>query len=159
MALRALKSGMNNAKTSRTADAPVTVSRRTWTLLLITLFLLFNVCYDWTFFSYTPDSHRRIVHVPQHAQELKAKCERLHLKPGPSADFHERTVSDRFEPGTKAVLVRNARVWTGRLEGLEVVRGDVLLDGGIIKVVGTVSQAMLNELRDISIVDAGGYVS
>ena len=34
---------MNNAKTSRTADAPVTVSRRTWTLLLITLFLLFNV--------------------------------------------------------------------------------------------------------------------
>ena len=136
------------------ADVPV--SRRTSTLLLITLFLLFNVCYDWTFFAYTPDSPRRTVRVPQHAQELKAKCAQLHLKPGPPSNFHERSVSDRFQPGTKAVLVRNARVWTGRLEGLEVVRGDVLLENGLIKAVGEVSRAMLDGLTDLSIVDAGG---
>lgn len=131
-------------------------SRRTSTLLIIVLFLLFNLCYDWTFLKSAPEA-RRAVRRPLHPDEAIARCRSLQATPGPAADFHTRTESDRFERGTTPVLVRNARIWTGRVQGLEVFDGDILLDGGLIKAVGRVNEELLGELEELTVVDAQGY--
>lgn len=100
--------------------------------------------------------------VPLHAAEIQARCHALNTKPGPPSDFHDRTESDRFVEGTKRVWIRNATVWTGRLQGLEVINGDVFLMNGIIKAVGHVDlESMgLNDRDEVEILDArGAYVT
>ena len=100
--------------------------------------------------------------IPLHAAEIQARCRALNTKPGPPADFYNRTVSDRFADGTKHVWIRNATIWTGRLQGLETIKGDVFLMNGIIKVVGHVDlQSMGLDDRDkVEILDAhGAYVT
>ncbi|KZV79501.1 composite domain of metallo-dependent hydrolase [Exidia glandulosa HHB12029] len=92
---------------------------------------------------------------PPNAPEILAKCASLHVPAGPHPDFFSRAVSDRFVPGTKATLIRNATIWTGREAGNEVVYGDVLLDGGIIKAVGTVSGVVLRD-PNVNEINAGG---
>ncbi|KAJ7589790.1 hypothetical protein C8J56DRAFT_1139426 [Mycena floridula] len=82
----------------------------------------------------------------------------MEMKPAPSASFYSRSTSDRFQPGTKPVLLRNATIWTGRVDGFEVIKGEILMDGGIIKAVGRVDKALLP--ADVSIVDVkGAWVS
>lgn len=103
-------------------------------------------------------SARRTVHIPLNAAQILGKCNALTAKPGPPADFAARTRSDRFQQGTKPVLIRNATLWTGRVQGLEVVRGDLFLDQGLIKAVGHVGPEVLNTYRDVVTVDAHGYV-
>lgn len=90
--------------------------------------------------------------VPVDAAETLAKCLAAQTNPGPPASFFKRSISDRFQPGTKPVLVRNATIWTGQIDGLEVVQGDILLDKGIIKAVGQVARSLLGS-PDISILD------
>ena len=100
--------------------------------------------------------------VPLHAAEIQARCRVLNTEPGPPSDFHDRTASDRFVEGTKHVWIRNATIWTGRVQGLEVIQGDMLLMNGIIKVVGRVDlQSMgLDDLDRVDILDAhGSYVT
>ncbi|KAK7032843.1 carbohydrate esterase family 9 protein [Favolaschia claudopus] len=67
---------------------------------------------------------------------ILSRCRALHLQPGPPDNFHERTVSDRFEPQTPPHLITNAKMWTGRNNGTEVFAGDILIDKGLIKGVG-----------------------
>ncbi|KAI0949512.1 hypothetical protein AcW1_009102 [Taiwanofungus camphoratus] len=102
-------------------------------------------------------SARRTVHIPLNAAQILGKCNALTAKPGPPADFAARTRSDRFQQGTKPVLIRNATLWTGRVQGLEVVRGDLFLDQGLIKAVGHVGPEVLNTYRDVVTVDAHGW--
>jgi hypothetical protein len=83
--------------------------------------------------------------VPKHAEETKARCRALNTKPGPPADFGKRTASDRFQPGTKAVWIKNATLWTGDRDGTEVIEGDLLLENGLIKAVGKVDPELLAE--------------
>ena len=97
--------------------------------------------------------------VPLDAQSILAKCRSLQLKPGPPADFYSRAQSDRYQPGTGPVLIQNAKIWTGEVGGSEVLRGDVLLDKGIIKTIGHVSNDILGKYADIAIMDVKGYVS
>ncbi|TFY56157.1 hypothetical protein EVJ58_g7809 [Rhodofomes roseus] len=94
------------------------------------------------------------VQVPLHAAEILRKCAALELKPGPPQDFHTRAQSDRFQPGTKPLLIRNATLWTGHLDGLEVVQGNLYLDKGLIRDVGEVAVDMLDE--EVTIIDANG---
>lgn len=54
--------------------------------------------------------------------------------------------------------MRNATLWTGRAGGLEVVHGDMLIDGGIIKGIGTVDVEGYGDELDIVDV-AGAWVS
>jgi cytosine/adenosine deaminase-related metal-dependent hydrolase len=54
------------------------------------------------------------------------------------------------------VLIRNATIWTGAVKGLEVVRGDVLLDQGLVKAVGVVEQGLLKGLEGLVEYDARG---
>lgn len=97
---------------------------------------------------------------PLHAAQTLAKCRNLHAIPGPPANARTRVQSDRFEAGTEPYLIRNATIWTGRVGGLEVLKGDVLLDQGLIKAVGHVDNALLRGLKDLVIYDAhGAWVS
>lgn len=85
--------------------------------------------------------------VPAHASATIAKCLANDLPPGPPADFHKRRYSDRFAPGTKPVLIKNARIWTGAHNGTEVVRGGILLDKGMIQEVGRISRGTLAKYK------------
>ncbi|KAI0643981.1 carbohydrate esterase family 9 protein [Trametes meyenii] len=98
----------------------------------------------------------RGVTVPLRAQEYLDKCRLLDVKPGPPSDFNTRTQSDRFVLGTKVTLVKNATIWTGRLDGLEVLHADILLDKGLIKRIGHVKGAELEQYSEVTVLDAEG---
>ncbi|KAF9450409.1 composite domain of metallo-dependent hydrolase [Macrolepiota fuliginosa MF-IS2] len=98
----------------------------------------------------------RLQTVPLHADKILDKCRQLNAPAGPPSNFHERTVSDRFESGTPPTLIKNATIWTGRVSGYEVVKGDILLDKGIILAIGDIEQAYLNNFSELNTVDAGG---
>jgi hypothetical protein len=104
--------------------------------------------------------HHHTTKAPLHAPETLALCKALHAKPGPSPTFHSRTRSDRYEEGTPPLLLLNAHIWTGEQNGTEVFHGDILLDRGMIKYVGTKLlkrvRAMYNEKELLEIVDLGG---
>jgi imidazolonepropionase-like amidohydrolase len=57
------------------------------------------------------------------------------------------------------VLIKRAKIWTGRKNGTEVIDGDILLDKGIIKSVGhlDVASDLLSSYRSrLQVVDAKG---
>lgn len=87
---------------------------------------------------------------------LSARCKYLRTPAGPPTSFYHRTQSDRYVDGTKAVLLRNAKIWTSRVNGTEVIHGDLLLDQGIVKAVGRVPRAMLLGMSDVETVDLHG---
>ncbi|KAH9948084.1 hypothetical protein B0H21DRAFT_848524 [Amylocystis lapponica] len=94
--------------------------------------------------------------VPLHAQEVLDKCRALTLKPGPPSTFNNRSGSDRFQAGTRPVYIHDATIWTGRLQGLEVIRGGILIDRGLIKAVGHVPHSILPSRDDLVYIDAKG---
>lgn len=101
------------------------------------------------------NSFARAQRVPLNAQQILNRCAKLKAIPGPPSSFVEREVSDRFEPGTKATLIRNATIWTGGRNGTEIISGDLLLDGGIIKGVGKIPNARLpDDLIEINAMGA-----
>ncbi|KAG6891468.1 hypothetical protein C0992_006199 [Termitomyces sp. T32_za158] len=65
-----------------------------------------------------------------------------------------RSQSNRFVHGTKPVLIKRAKIWTGTENGTEVIYGDILLDKGLIKSVGHLYG--LHEIygSDLVVVDA-----
>ncbi|KZT29292.1 hypothetical protein NEOLEDRAFT_1085063 [Neolentinus lepideus HHB14362 ss-1] len=101
----------------------------------------------------TQAPHQRI---PINAQEILGKCAALRQPAGPPADFGDREVSDRFEPGTNTTLIRNARLWTGVNNGTEVIHGDLLLDKGLVKAVGKVPRSLYAFLENVTVIDAKG---
>ncbi|KAG8777703.1 hypothetical protein FRC12_000242 [Ceratobasidium sp. 428] len=105
-------------------------------LLGAAAFIVWNV-------NHISHSHRSRT-LPPHATTALSRCKSLHEKPGPPRSFWSRTVSDRFEPGTPPTLIQNATIWTGGDDGYEIVLGDVFLDRGLIKAVGRVPQALLD---------------
>ncbi|GJE95451.1 carbohydrate esterase family 9 protein [Phanerochaete sordida] len=98
------------------------------------------------------------IQVPIHAEQILDKCRLLNVKPGPPEDFNLRKSSDRFVPGTKPTLIKNATIWTGRLNGLEILEGDILLQNGLVKSVGVLDDTSLANLRaeDLVEIDANG---
>jgi hypothetical protein len=82
--------------------------------------------------------------VPINASSILDKCRLLNVTPGIPHDFYRRVQSDRFVPGTPPTLIKNAKIWTGRVSGREVVVGDLLLDKGLIKAVGDIDQHILD---------------
>ncbi|KAF7969725.1 hypothetical protein HWV62_26136 [Athelia sp. TMB] len=96
------------------------------------------------------------VQVPLHASKTLNKCRALNMKPGPSPDFNLRKSSDRYVKGTRATLLRNATIWTGNVDGLEVVTGDLLLDRGLIKAVGHIGPKLLEAYKHAVVVDLDG---
>lgn len=99
--------------------------------VLLTIFASFQFLISTTTFS------TNSAHIPVRAEQVLDRCRALYIEPGPSPRFHSRSVSDRFVPGTKATLLRNARIWTGGENGTEVVTGDIYLNKGIIQGIGS----------------------
>ena len=110
---------------------------------------------------YRTTQHDRVVNIPRHLARVKVRCAQLKLKPGPPPDFSTRTVSDRFVSGTPATLIRNATIWTGRVDGTEVIHGDMLLDNGLISAVGRVHKELLDSIQNelVTVEAHGAWVS
>ncbi len=139
-----------NTTTSRRSSGPL--KTRLLALVTISLGLV-------TFFGvHTSNGFggSRIQTVPINAKEILDKCHQLQLPAGPPSNFHERTVSDRFESGTPPLLIKNATIWTGRVSGHEVVKGDILIDKGIIQGIGSIDDIHLHDVSGLTIVDAAG---
>ncbi|KAJ7454819.1 hypothetical protein FB451DRAFT_1517602, partial [Mycena latifolia] len=98
---------------------------------------------------------QQLTKLPLHAERTHARCRALDAKPAPPPSFNLRTKSDRFQPGTRAVLLKNATIWTGRVDGLEILKGDVFMTGGIIVAVGAVEKSLL-DLHEHDTLDAKG---
>jgi hypothetical protein len=104
----------------------------------------------------------RVVHIPflrqsvsPHVSLAISRCQQLQLKIGPPPGFHKRTRSDRYADGTKPILLKRARIWTGGKNGTEVIHGDILVDKGLIKAIGHVPRSNLKGLEDgVVVVDA-----
>ncbi|PPQ64627.1 hypothetical protein CVT24_008364 [Panaeolus cyanescens] len=93
-------------------------------------------------------------------QHAISKCAAIRATPGPSASFFSRDQSDRFEVGTNATLIRNCVIFTGKDNGTDIVRGDILLDKAIVKGLGKVSQRVIDNTPNLTVIDAkGGWVT
>ncbi|EKM81023.1 hypothetical protein AGABI1DRAFT_127066 [Agaricus bisporus var. burnettii JB137-S8] len=96
-------------------------------------------------------------HTLPHIQTAIAKCMSLEQKPRPPLDFWKRSRSDRYEAGTRPVLIKHGRIWTGRNNGTQVVYGDILMEKGIIKSVGNLDWLDLTGFgSELQVVDADG---
>ncbi|KAI0367317.1 carbohydrate esterase family 9 protein [Pilatotrama ljubarskyi] len=144
----------------RTLEAPsntrVRRSRLSRTLRVISGIALCFVALQYVRVYSELTSSSRSVRVPLHAQDYLEKCRLLDVEPGPPPDFNTREESDRFVPGTKPTLIKNATIWTGRVDGLEILHGDILLDGGLIKRIGHIESADLEHYADLTRLDAEG---
>ncbi len=91
---------------------------------------------------------------PQAAAAV-SRCRSIQAKPAPPLDFAKRSQSDRFAPGTKPILLKNAKIWTGEKNGTEVVHADILLDKGLIKGIGQTNLAKIlkSYKDDIEVID------
>ena len=98
----------------------------------------------------SPARGSRFNRVPFHAREILEKCAALRVPAGPPKDFHLRDVSDRYTPGTPSTIIFNARIWTGKGNGTEVVDGFVWLKNGIVFAMGGLEEQerVLGELRN-----------
>ncbi|KAJ7322932.1 carbohydrate esterase family 9 protein [Mycena albidolilacea] len=101
-------------------------------------------------------SDTRTETLPINSAAIVAQCRALHLTPGPPDNFYSRTESDRFQKGTKPTLIRNATIWTGQANGNVVIQGDILIDKGLIKKVGSVDESVLRSYPDVVVLDAAG---
>ncbi|KAI0751107.1 composite domain of metallo-dependent hydrolase [Daedaleopsis nitida] len=97
---------------------------------------------------------------PHDSSSILARCARLRDAPGPSSsEFLTRERSDRYEPGTRATLIKNVTLWTGARNGTEIVYGDILLDRGLVQGIGYIPEALYVG-KDTDVVDAhGGWVT
>ena len=140
--------------------APATSSSRVTRARRLTAFCFAAICLSFFVPVFLLDAFDEDVpqRLPIHAQETLNKCRNLHTKPGPPPDFNLRTESDRYVPGTKATLIRNATIWTGRVDGLEIIKGDLLLDKGLVKGLGVVDPKVLSQYDAgaLSTIDADG---
>lgn len=123
-------------------------------LFVLSVIALFYLPSFWALSS-TPSVSERL---PIDAAYILTRCAELKSTPGPPANFYSRSKSNRFEPGTKSVLIRNATIWTGSDFGKEEFTGDILLDGGIIKWIGGNGLEQVRKYygQKITIVDAEG---
>jgi hypothetical protein len=109
--------------------------------------------------------------APAHAESILAHCATLHDTP--VAPTERRLSSDRFVDGTRPYLIRvskllflhvcsslntpkNATIWTGEDSGRDVVRGDVLVDKGLIQAIGRVPNSLVDGRRDLEVLEANG---
>ncbi len=117
--------------------------------IVILIFFLVPIAITRTFFT-TPD-------IPPHAAATIARCQYLQQSAGPPPNFYDRTENDRFVPGTKPTLIKNAKIWTGLHNGTQVLEADILIDKGLIMGVGSYGNGLLEAYgSSLEVVDAHG---
>ncbi|KAG6903047.1 hypothetical protein C0995_007480 [Termitomyces sp. Mi166 len=116
--------------------------------LLIIVFLSILLPYH---AQHTP---KNTLHDHPKAATIMAQCHAMKTQVGLFSESLMRSRSDRFVYGTKPVLIKRAKIWTGANNGTEVIHGDILLDKGLIKSIGHLYG--LQELygSDLLVVDA-----
>ncbi|KAJ7650701.1 carbohydrate esterase family 9 protein [Roridomyces roridus] len=119
--------------------------RLPWRLLIPAIILLSLLSY-----SYIPSE----LHTTR--ASVVSRCRALQLPAGPPHDFHSRTQSDRHVPGTRPYLIQNAKLWTGLDNGTQIIQGDVLIDRGLIKGVGSLSALRETYGSELVVIDAKG---
>ncbi|KAJ7150716.1 hypothetical protein C8R46DRAFT_1123967 [Mycena filopes] len=95
---------------------------------------------------------------PRHRLQIPAQCLSLNSPLDPAPGFTATRVasgSDRFVPGTRPVLFKNAKILTGARNGTEVIYGDVLLDKGVIAAVGYIPEHLMAS-PSLQVIDAEG---
>jgi len=109
-------------------------------------------------FSPISSTHHASTAAPVNAQAILDTCSGLHTQVEVPSNFALRTESDRYERGTRALLVKNATVWTGNHDGKEVLHNtDVFLDKGIIKFIGKFRRNEVGfDAADYDVLDAAG---
>jgi hypothetical protein len=90
--------------------------------------------------------------IPPYASSAILRCRGLNLSPVDVQRSHKRIDSDRFDRGTKPVLLKNARIWTGERNGTEIISGNVFLDQGVIKNISQIDIVALDS--DTIVIDA-----
>jgi hypothetical protein len=110
---------------------------------------LVSLTYTFYWHGYSSSAWTRSQSMPLNAPGILMRCATLKARPGPPSNFLERKVSDRFEEGTPATIIRNATIWTGEKNGTEIIYGDLLLDKGIVQAVGQVSRTPILEAHTI----------
>ncbi|KAL0577323.1 hypothetical protein V5O48_004679, partial [Marasmius crinis-equi] len=125
--------------------------RHTRTLYFLAVALALGALYTLHNASITPWTRRRIVPVEVQREHLQ-RCRTLQVAPGPPSDFQSRQESDRFVPGTKPTLIKDAKIWTGTENGTQVIQGDILLDKGLIKAIGAIPKSVLSRYDDDELV-------
>lgn len=123
--------------------------------ILATLVIWASTSTSILFAGFRTSSSPSVQNIPINAQDILARCTSLKTPPGPSPEFHSREVSDRFEPGTNATFIKNAIIFTGEKSGNVVIRGNILLDKGIVKSIGQIPR-YLNTIPNVTVVDAKG---
>ncbi|KAJ6598878.1 carbohydrate esterase family 9 protein [Mycena vulgaris] len=98
----------------------------------------------------------RILTRPHNAQEIQAKCRAIQSPAGPSPFFLKREVSDRFEVGTNSTLITNATLVMGRGNDTHILHGDLYLDKGLVKAIGSLSHQNLQYAANLTVIDAMG---
>ncbi|TRM61307.1 hypothetical protein BD626DRAFT_502095 [Schizophyllum amplum] len=131
-------------------------SRPKRTRFTLPLLILIGLSLHSYLYLLVPSQQASVLRIPRHAATTLAKCKNLHAEPGPPPNFHDRATSDRYVPGTKPVLVRNATLWTGNANGTEVLHGNLFLADGLIKAVGAIPDTLLHAYADIQTLDALG---
>ncbi|KAH9482557.1 hypothetical protein JR316_0004657 [Psilocybe cubensis] len=89
-------------------------------------------------------------------KDILSRCASLQVIPSPPAGFRSREKSDRFEDGTNSTWIRNAVIFTGKDNGTEIIHGDLLLHKGIIKGIGKISGRVLDDIPNLTVVNASG---
>ncbi|PFH48493.1 hypothetical protein AMATHDRAFT_5747 [Amanita thiersii Skay4041] len=105
-------------------------------------------------------------YVLRHRKHLINKCQAIRAPAGAPSDYRPESRipyshdisedgqvginggkgSERYVPGTPPTLLKNAKIWTGALNGTYVISGDILMDKGVIISVGPVSDALVAAL-------------
>ncbi|KAK0443577.1 hypothetical protein EV421DRAFT_1735703 [Armillaria borealis] len=88
-----------------------------------------------------------------------AQCQYLQQSAGPSPNFYDRTQNDRFVPGTKPTLIKNAKIWTGLHNGTQVPEADIFIDKVLLMGVGSFGYSQLEAYgSSLEVVDAHGAI-
>jgi hypothetical protein len=106
--------------------------------------------------TFTYDIHAKYTGPPVNAQEILNRCAALKAIPVVPQTFSSRESSERYEMGHNATLIRDATIFTGKDNGHEIIRGDILLDRGVIRGVGRIPARTIEKAENLTIVEARG---
>ncbi|KXN89583.1 hypothetical protein AN958_05450 [Leucoagaricus sp. SymC.cos] len=106
---------------------------------------------------------RMLMHNPMYTigpsvntQEILSRCAAMKATPIVPQTFRSRKSSERYELGNNATLVRDATIFTGKDNGREIIRGDILLDRGVIRGVGRIPARTIDEAENLTVIEARG---
>ncbi|KAJ7490396.1 carbohydrate esterase family 9 protein [Mycena galericulata] len=135
--------------------SPMDLSPPTRSRLLVFLVSLFALSYNLS--DHFPNYHvLDAKRTPFNAEEMRAKCREVKTTAGPSPSFLKRQVSDRFEVGTNSTLITNATLLMGQGNDTHILHGDLYLDKGLVKAIGSLSHLNSEHTLNLTSINANG---